>query len=78
MLACDSFKIYGFRSSQEIMGKKPNEGHFTPIKAFLKNSRLKLSFKGPFILLCRIISVECPANFDPHFMLIGCLGLPLF
>ena len=44
MLAHDSFKIYGFRSSQEILGKKPNEGHFTPIKAFLKNSRLKLSF----------------------------------
>ena len=36
------------------------------------------SIKGPFILLCRIISVECPTNFDPRFMLIGCLGLPLF
>ena len=29
-------------------------------------------------MLCRIISVECPTNFDPRFMLIGCLGLPLF
>ena len=35
-------------------------------------------FKSPLILLCRIISVECPTNFDLHFMLIGCLGLPLF
>ena len=34
-------------------------------------------FKGPFILLCWTISVECPTNFDPCFMLIGCLGLPL-
>ena len=33
---------------------------------------------GSFILLCRMISVECPTNFDPGFMLIGCLGLPLF
>ena len=34
--------------------------------------------KGPFILLCQIISVECPTNFDLHFILIGCLGLPMF
>ena len=34
--------------------------------------------KGPFILLCQIISVECPTDFDLRFMLIGCLGLPLF
>ena len=34
--------------------------------------------KGPLILLCRIISVECPTNSDPRFMLIGCLELPLF
>ena len=39
----------------------------------------KLStLKGPFILLCRKISVEYPTNFDLRFMLIGCLGLPLF
>ena len=37
-----------------------------------------VSIKDPFILLCRIISVECPTKFDPCFMLIGCLGLPLF
>jgi len=34
--------------------------------------------KGPFILLCPIISVEFPTNFYLPFMLIGCLGLPLF
>ena len=34
--------------------------------------------KGPFILLYWIISVECQTSFDPSFMLIGCLGLPLF
>ena len=34
--------------------------------------------KGPFSLLGRIISVECPTNSDLRFMLIGCLELPLF
>ena len=35
-------------------------------------------YKGPLILICWIISVERPTNFDWRFMLIGCLGLPLF
>ena len=34
--------------------------------------------KDPFIMLSPIILVECPTNFDLRFMLIGCLGLPLF
>ena len=42
---------------------------------FIKNV---FRFKGPFILFCRINSVECPTNFDLCFMLIGFLGLPLF
>ena len=25
-----------------------------------------------------MISLECQTNFDPRFILIGCLGLPLF
>ena len=45
----------------------------------LANSKKIHNFcaKGPFILLCQIISVECPTNFIPCFILIGCLGLPL-
>ena len=31
-----------------------------------------------YFLLCQMISVECPTNFDPGFMLIRCLGLPSF
>ena len=58
------------------------------IKIVLKGTKISFSgcllecknlsnIRGSSILLCQIISVECPTNFDQRFKLIDCLGLPL-